>query len=283
MSAVRLPEPGREGVARRAAVLGRPIGHSKSPQLHGAGYATLGLDDWEYVRVDCGAEELPGLVAQAGPEWAGFSVTMPGKFAALEVADEATERARLVGSANTLVHLPDGRWLADNTDCDGVAGALAELGADDVPDGRAVVVGAGGTSRPALWALAEAGVRHLDVVARSERALALEPLAAALGMQFTWVRFDDPRLAEISGASDVLVSTVPSDALYGWAGYLARAPRILDVIYDPWPTPLAKAAAEGGRAVVGGLSMLLHQGTAQFERFTGRPAPVEEMRAALGG
>ncbi|WP_448850839.1 shikimate dehydrogenase [Corynebacterium sp. 335C] len=269
-------------MAHRAAVLGRPIAHSKSPQLHGAGYAALGLDDWEYVRVDCGAEELPALVAAAGPEWAGFSVTMPGKFAALETADESTERARLVGSANTLVHLPDGGWLADNTDCDGVAGALAELGADDLPDGRAVVVGAGGTARPALWALARAGVRHLDVVARSERALAVEPLAAALGMEFTWVRFDDGRLPDIAGASDVLVSTVPSDALQGVATYLARAPRILDVIYDPWPTPLARAAGEVGHPVVGGLSMLLHQGTAQFERFTGHAAPVAEMRAALG-
>ncbi|MBZ4599397.1 shikimate dehydrogenase, partial [Mycobacterium avium subsp. hominissuis] len=108
---------------RRAAVLGKPIAHSKSPQLHLAAYRALGLHDWTYERIECDADQLPGVVGGFGPEWVGVSVTMPGKFAALRFADERTERARRVGSANTLVRTATG-WRADNTDIDGVAGAL---------------------------------------------------------------------------------------------------------------------------------------------------------------
>ncbi|MGB9225178.1 MAG: shikimate dehydrogenase, partial [Mycobacterium sp.] len=94
--------------ARRAGVLGSPIAHSKSPQLHLAAYRALGLHDWTYERIECDAERLPGLVGGFGPEWVGVSVTMPGKFAALHFADEHTDRAAQVGSANTLVRTPQG-------------------------------------------------------------------------------------------------------------------------------------------------------------------------------
>lgn len=109
-------------IAHRAAVLGDPVEHSRSPILHNAGYAALGLEDWEYGRFRCAAEDLPGIVGGADASYAGFSVTMPGKFAALDFADEATDRARAIGSANTLVRVGEG-WRADNTDCDGVTGA----------------------------------------------------------------------------------------------------------------------------------------------------------------
>ena len=84
-------------------MLGSPIAHSRSPQLHLAAYRALGLDDWTYDRIECTADELPSVVGGFGPEWVGVSVTMPGKFAALRFADERTERAELVGAANTLV------------------------------------------------------------------------------------------------------------------------------------------------------------------------------------
>ena len=108
---------------RKAAVLGKPVAHSLSPVLHGAAFAALGLTGWTYERIEASAEELPGLVRAAGPEWAGFSVTMPGKRAALDHADEVTSRAAAVGAANTLVRTATG-WLADCTDVDGVTGAL---------------------------------------------------------------------------------------------------------------------------------------------------------------
>lgn len=268
-------------IRHRAAVLGDPIEHSKSPLLHNAGYAAAGLDDWHYGRFKCTAEQLPELVANADSSYAGFSVTMPGKFAALNFADEVTDRARAIGSANTLVRLSDGRWRADNTDCDGVTGALAEIGADVLPEGRAVLVGAGGTARPALWALAKAGIKHVTVIARSERVYQLEPLAAQLGLEFVWVKFDAPNLPDIAGASDVCVSTTPSAALEGVASFLSRAPRVMDVIYGDGPTPLVEFAKAHGHPAVGGLSMLLHQALGQFEQFTGVPAPVEAMRKAL--
>ena len=109
--------------ARRAGILGSPVAHSRSPQLHLAAYRALGLDDWTYDRIECTADEVPSVIESLGPEWVGVSVTMPDKFAALQVADERTPRADLVGSANTLVRAGQG-WRADNTDIDGVAGAL---------------------------------------------------------------------------------------------------------------------------------------------------------------
>lgn len=267
-------------ITHRAAVLGDPIEHSYSPAIHNAGYRAAGMNDWHYDRIRCNAEELADVVGGADPSFQGFSVTMPGKFAALDFADEVSDRARLIGSANTLVRRDSG-WFADNTDGDGVLGALREIDCTNAPRGRAIVVGAGGTARPALWALSQLGVNHVTVVARSKRAYDIEPLAAALGMEFVWVTFDVPNLADIAGNADVLVSTVPSAAIESVAGYLARAPKILDVIYNPWPTPLVKAAERGGTQAVGGLSMLLHQAVGQFEQFTGRTPDVEAMRAAL--
>ena len=131
----------------RAAVLGSPIAHSRSPQLHLAAYRELGLTDWTYDRIECTEAQLPDLVSGFGPEWVGVSVTMPGKFAALRFATERTARAELVGSANTLVRV-DGGWRADNTDVDGVVGALGEV------SGAAAVLGSGGTAPAAVVALA---------------------------------------------------------------------------------------------------------------------------------
>src|SRR4051794_41808748 len=98
----------------RAAVLGRPVSHSLSPLLHRAAYAALGLDDWTYDALDVGAEDLPDLLAGLGPEWRGFSVTMPCKQAAVPVADEVDPLPRLLGAANTLVHTEHG-WRGGET------------------------------------------------------------------------------------------------------------------------------------------------------------------------
>ena len=102
------------GMIHRAAVLGAPIEHSLSPVLHNAGYAAAGLGDWEYTRMLCEADQLPRVMREAGDAFRGFSVTMPCKFAALDFADEVTERARQIGSANTLTRI-DGGWRADNS------------------------------------------------------------------------------------------------------------------------------------------------------------------------
>jgi shikimate dehydrogenase len=252
----------------RAAVLGSPIAHSLSPALHAAAYAALGLSGWRYDRQECDEAALPGVVAGLGPEWAGLSLTMPLKRVALDVADEVAPLAAAVGAANTLV-LRDGRRVAHNTD---VAGIVAALG--DVPrGGRAVVLGAGGTAQAALAALRDLGIAEVDVLVRDVgRTGELRAAAERLGVA---PRVRDGLADGLVVAADVVISTLPRGAA---DGVVARAGVVLDVVYSPWPTAFA-AAAEG--RVVSGLEMLLHQAAAQVHLMTGKPGPVEAMRAAL--
>lgn len=259
-------------------MLGSPIKHSKSPVLHLAAYRALGLQDWTYERIECSAEQLPARVSGFGPEWVGVSVTMPGKFAALAFADERTARAELVGSANTLVRT-DAGWRADNTDVDGVKGALSDASSDAREDRlrRAAVLGSGGTAPAAVVGLAELGVTDVQIVARSrERAHEMVALAERLGVAARWTALG----AELVDV-DVTVSTLPAEVAAEHAASVAGTPLLLDAIYDPWPTPLAHAVQAAGGRVVGGLQMLLNQAFAQVEQFTGLPAPKEAMRAAL--
>lgn len=265
--------------ARRAAVLGSPVSHSRSPQLHLAAYRALGLGDWTYDRIECTEDQLPSLVRGLGPEWVGLSVTMPGKFAALRVADERTERAELVGSANTLLRTERG-WRADNTDIDGVAGAIGHR----TGLRRAIVLGSGGTAPAAVVALAGLGVAEVAVAARNAQAATrLVDLGERVGVATTFHDLADTGgLAERAAGCDVLVNTIPADAAAIHADALAGVPVLLDAIYDPWPTPLARAVSEHGGEVISGLQMLLHQAFSQVEQFTGRPAPRTQMAAALG-
>jgi shikimate dehydrogenase len=263
---------------RKAGVLGSPIAHSRSPQLHLAAYRALGLHDWTYDRIECGAEELPGVVGGFGPEWVGVSVTKPGKFAALRFADERSERAELVGSANTLVRTPSG-WRADNTDVDGVRGALASIGG---ASGHALVCGSGGTAPAAVVGLARLGVQGVTVVARDPaKAARLVDLGARVGVVTRFCALDGGGLADAVAGAEVLVSTIPADVAARYAGAFAAIPVLLDAVYDPWPTPLAAAVAAAGGRVISGLQMLLHQAFAQVEQFTGQPAPREAMACAL--
>jgi shikimate dehydrogenase len=260
--------------ARRAAVLGSPISHSRSPQLHLAAYRALGLVDWSYERIECTESELPSLVSGLGPEWVGLSVTMPDKFAALRFADERTPRADLIGSANTLVRTNAG-WRADNTDVDGVTGVLGSAAASGLR--RAAVLGSGGTAPAAVVALVELGVHDISIVARNpDKAAPLLNLGARLGVD---VRFVDlgTRVADV----DVVVSTLPADVAELHVNTVAGVGLLLDAIYEPWPTPLASAVEAAGGVVLSGLQMLLNQAFSQVEQFTGRPAPKEAMRAAL--
>jgi shikimate dehydrogenase len=234
-----------------------------------AAYRALGLDGWTYDRIECTADQLPAVVAGFGPEWVGVSVTMPGKFAALRFADEHTDRAELVGSANTLVRTAAG-WRADNTDIDGVTGALGPVA------GRAAVLGSGGTAPAVVVGLAELGVQDISVVARNrDKAAPLLAVGAKLGVDVRWIELGT-RLDV-----DVVVSTIPANVAAGYADTVATTPLLLDAIYDPWPTPLAAAVQAAGGRVVSGLQMLLHQAFAQVEQFTGLPAPTAAMTAAL--
>jgi shikimate dehydrogenase len=268
---------------RRAAVLGSPVAHSLSPVLHSAAYGELGLADWTFERIEADADHLPGLVAGLGEEWAGLAVTMPGKRAALACADTRTDRAVAVGAANTLVPLGGGAWRADCTDVAGVTGALVAAGGyRRRPGATALVLGAGGTAAAALAGLAELGVTDVALVARSpERAVETVGTASRVGVRVDVLRWADADLRALAADAAVVVSTVPAAAAGPHADALAEAPCVLDVVYHPWPTPLAEAVARRGGRLATGLDMLLHQSFDQVEQFTGKPAPRTAMRDAL--
>lgn len=263
----------------RAAVIGSPVAHSLSPVLHNAAYAALGLSGWTYERIECVAEEVPALVAGLGPEWVGLSCTMPNKRAALAVATEVTARAAAVGAANTLVRTENG-WRADCTDVDGVVGALRSVGF--AGGGRGVLLGAGGTATATLAGFADLGVKDVSLVVREpSRAEEAVECAARVGVEVSVLRLSDVDLGELASTSDVLVSTLPASATELIADALARAPFVLDVIYHPWPTPVATAVERTGSKLATGLDMLLHQAFGQVEQFTGSSAPRDVMRVAL--
>jgi shikimate dehydrogenase len=275
----------------RAAVLGSPVAHSLSPVLHGAAYAALGLGGWTYERVECDAEALPGWVAARDGTWAGVSVTMPGKRAALEVASTVTLRAQRVGAANTLVRAADGSWSADCTDVEGVAGALRVAGLHQpltVAMGAvdAVVLGSGATACAAVGGLAELGAGALTLVVR-DPARAEDTLAVArgFGLACRAVRWSELAAGDLAGALAVVNTTPAGSVDEARASLVAGAGPagavVLDAVYHPWPTPLAAAVAARGLAVATGLDMLLHQAFGQVEHFTGRPAPREAMHTAL--
>ena len=261
----------------KAAVLGSPIAHSLSPALHRAAYAELRLDDWTYEAVECEEAALTAFVTSRGPDWAGLSLTMPLKRTVLPLLDHVDSLAVIAGGANTVVFRPDGRY-GYNTDVQGIVDALTEAGA--AAPGSVTIIGAGATACSALAALAELGAPAADVVAR-DPSRATDLLAAA-------DRLHVPvRLLPLAALTDVpglLISTVPAGVADGYAERIratGRAPAaVLDVVYAPWPTPLAEAASAAGAVVASGFAMLLHQAAAQVELMTGKPAPLEAMRAA---
>lgn len=264
---------------RAAAVLGSPVERSLSPVLHAAAYRALGLDGWTYDRIECDAERLPSLVDASPPHHLGYSVTMPGKFAALAHADSVSERARVVGSANTLVRR-DGGWFADCTDVDGVVGALSAFG--DLPaHPTAVILGVGGTARPVLAGLAAAGATRAVLASRRDNAGPAAECGRAVGLEISSLLLTDAALPGEIARADLVVNTIPEPGVREVTDLVAGARRLFDVLYDPWPTTAGAVAGARGVPVVGGDVMLLHQAFGQVELFTGRPAPRAEMSAAL--
>lgn len=268
-------------------MLGDPVAHSLSPVLHRAAYAVLGLD-WSYDAHRVPAGGLASYVAGLGPEWRGLSLTMPLKREALPLVDRLTDRARLAGAVNTLVLEDDGTRTGDNTDLPGAAAAIRER--TTTPLASAVVLGGGATATSVGLALADLGVTSIFLAVREE-ARAAETLAALrahpaaprvtvtdlAGRQWSL----GPDLGAERATVDVVVSTIPASAQTSdLVASCAAAPVVFEVLYDPWPTPLAASALESGRTLVGGLDLLVHQAALQLELFTGMPAPLAVMRDA---
>ena len=268
-------EPAATG--RRCGVLGDPIAHSLSPTLHRAGYAALGLD-WRYDPERVAEDGLADFLGGCDASWRGLSLTMPLKRTALALAREVTPRAALAGAANTLLLEAGEVVLADNTDLPGAVAAVRER--YDGPVTAGTVLGGGATAASTGLALCELGARSVTLLVRSpERA---GEAVAALRRHPSRPRVEVGSLTDDPVAGEVVVSTVPASAQDDrLLARCAGAPVVFEVRYDPWPTPLAAAtAASPDQVLVGGLDLLVHQAALQFTLFTGRPAPLEEMRRA---
>ncbi|TPE52548.1 shikimate dehydrogenase [Amaricoccus solimangrovi] len=269
-----------------AGVIGWPIGHSRSPRLHGHWLRRYGIDGY-YVPIGLAPEDFArGLAGLPLLGFRGVNVTIPHKEAALAAASEVTERAARVGAANTLTFLPDGGIEADNTDGYGFLENLRQGAPGWAADrGPALVLGAGGASRAVVAALLEAGAPEIRLANRT-RARA-ERLAGDLGGP---VRVID--WADISEAADGAALIVNTSAL-GMVGQppldirLDGAPGhalVTDIVYEPLVTPILAAAAARGLRVVDGLGMLLHQGVPGFARWFGKTPLVDaDLREAVLG
>lgn len=265
----------------RCAVLGDPIEHSLSPVIHRAAYAVLGLRQWRYDAVRVPAGGLAEFVAACAPaQWRGLSLTMPLKREALPLLTSHDQWVAATGACNTILFDVDGTRHGLNTD---VTGAMAALSRYDAPNERVVMLGGGATATSVLLALAERGAQEMALVVRDPARAAETVEAVRAHPSAPSVRVEPlAEIGELSG--DVLVSTVPTAAqsdqvLRATAGI----PLVFDVVYDPWPTPLAAAAEETGRAVVSGLDLLVAQAVDQLVAMTGTPrgnVPVEAMRRA---
>jgi shikimate dehydrogenase len=261
----------------RCAVLGDPIEHSLSPTLHRAAYIALGLD-WTYDAVRVPGGGLADFLTGLDDEWRGLSLTMPLKREAMPLLTSRDAWASLAGAANTLLLDPDGVHGL-NTDVPGAVAALREATTASVE--RAVVLGGGATATSVLLALADLGCAHA-VLAVRDRARAAETVEA-VGRHAHPPAIETVLLAELADVpADVVVSTVPAEAQTPEVlAAVADVPLVFDVVYDPWPTPLAAAAVADRRALVGGLDLLLWQAVDQVRAMTGRfDVPVAAMRAA---
>ena len=264
----------------RCAVLGSPIAHSLSPPMHRAAYDHLGLD-WTYDALDVDSGALESFLEGLDDSWRGLSLTMPLKRVVVPLLDTRDGWAQLSGVANTVV-LDGGRRLGSNTDIPGAMAALVER-THGAPLSSAAVIGGGATATSVLLALAELGCRTSVLLVRDpsraeETVTTVAAHPRAPGVQVTTI--ETVTALDV----DVVVSTIPAHAQSpALLAACAAVPTVFDVVYDPWPTPLAAAAVESGRRLVSGLDLLAHQAVLQVELMTEQSVPVDLVREAGRG
>lgn len=259
----------------RCAVLGQPIGHSLSPALHTAAYAELGLD-WTYVAREVASDELEAFIDGLDESWRGLSLTMPLKRVVVPLLDTLDDWSRLSGVVNTVL-LGDGRRAGANTDVPGARAAVEESLAEV---GSAVVLGGGATAASVLLALTELGLISAQLLVRDP-----QRAEETVSVVRRHPRAPDITVTPIDRAerlqADLVVSTVPAAAQSpALLAACAEVPAVFEVVYEPWPTPLAAAAISSGRTLVTGLDLLVHQAALQVELMTGSVVAVERLRAA---
>lgn len=275
--------PGRRGPIRRFAVVGAPIEHSLSPVLHRTAYRLLGIEDATYERYEVGRSELSAFLAGSeGSVLSGLSVTMPGKPEAFSLAAETDAISRRLGIANTLIRRPDGGWRAENHDVYGIAQTLRDHGA--VHPHTGAVLGSGATALSAVVALIELGVTEILLTARTpEKLRPAERYAATAGVATSRIPWEESHRVL---AADAAVSALALEGACAVATSWSLVPIsalpvpgvFLDVLYDPWPAPLAEMITAAGGAVADGLEMLAHQADMQIRSMLGvERAPVGPM------
>jgi shikimate dehydrogenase len=259
---------------KRLAVLGHPVGHSRSPAMHSAALAELGLAaEWAYEAVEVAPNEFERRVREMpGEGFVGANVTVPHKGAALALADSLSETAREIGAANTL-SFEAGEIRADNTDAQGLLDALP-----DSPGGkRALVLGAGGAARAIVWALVREGA-EVEVWNRTE--LRSHNLCDELGGKAVGAL--DPRTYQliVNSTSVGLRGEDPFAELPLGVGDLDERHTVVDLVYGSTPSRLLTVAAMAGAATVDGIEVLVRQGALSLRIWTGREPSLEAMRAA---
>lgn len=243
-------------------MVGSPIAHSLSPAMHRAAYGELGLD-WTYDAIEVSSGALASFVDRLDSDWAGLSVTSPLKREAAACAATRSPLVDDLGVANTLIGGIDG-WHAVNTDVAGAVNALRECGIDQLDSVR--FLGGGATVESLRLAVRELGASHIEVFVRDPSKVVDESVDVR--------PLEEPPAETV----DLLVSTIPVAAVPHDAAATARA--VFDVVYDPWPTPLASAAADQGRRVVTGVDLLAHQAALQVELMTGESVEPGLLREA---
>lgn len=271
--------PGRP--VTRLGVLGWPVAHSRSPAMQNAALEATGLgSDWRYQLLPVPPavfEETVRALPAAG--FRGVNVTIPHKETALALADTASDRAQAIGAANTLLFGDDGAIWAENTDAPALIAALSSH--IDLVGRTALVLGAGGSARAALWALKDASLSDVAIWNRTPQRA--RDLAVELGARAV----DEPMEA---AHADVLINCTSvglhdgdePEAMAVGAEQLRSHRAVVDFVYRTEATPLVRRAREAGIPTVDGLELLIGQGAIAFELFTGRTAPVQAMRDALG-
>jgi shikimate dehydrogenase len=268
-------------------LIGWPVAHSLSPTIHNAAFAHLGLT-WAYVPLPVRPDNVgPALKGLAALSFIGANVTVPHKQAVMRYLDGLSGTARVTGAVNT-IHLQEGKFLGDNTDAAGFLNYMRETGYD--PKGmRVAVLGAGGAARAvvhALCGLADAVVVFNRTIERAT--FLVEDLADSFPKRaLSSEALTNEAIAALDGKVDLVVNTTsvgmsPAVEACPWPdGVPMPATAIYyDLVYNPLETTFLARARAAGAATIDGLGMLIHQGAAAFERWTGQPAPIAVMRAA---
>lgn len=273
-------------MTRRVALIGNPLRRRHSQVMHNAAFEAHGIDA-RFELEEIPEAAVPSFVEQArGSDWLGFGVTAPYKQLIMELLDEVEPAARAIGAVNNVVRTDDGRLVGFNTDGVGFAASVRDDLGVDLADAGVVVVGAGGAAHAVVHACLTAGARQVAVANRDpERAEQLVARLAQPDVEASAHALDDPGFTAVLGRADLLVNATTVGMVdAGAAVDPARLPAsaaVFDLVYVPVETELIRRSRARGLRACNGAGMLVAQGAAAFERWTGVTATAEVMRRAI--